>query len=453
MSAALELCPGRVLDGKYALLSALGTGAAGTVFLAEHLVVGKRVAIKVLWPHLAQRADLRALFVREARAAATIAHPNVIDVHDLGVTREGEPYMVMELLNGETLRQMLDRRGALPAGYACELIIQVLAALSAAHAHGIVHRDLKPENIFVTHSRPDRPLVKVLDFGIAKVSADVAASNTNALFGTPAYMAPEQALGELVDERADVYAAAALLYELIVGNSPFNGPNSLAVLARVVGGAYRPMQSAKPGVGSALAEAIERALAVDPDQRPQSAAAFAAAIAPFADLPASLLPSCQAAAELPAFWGSAAPIPLRPPLPGSALGLPSYDSGVIPTALAALYDPDLVDEPVRRPKAGELAFVASASKAPESDPTDPLLLLRRIPAPPVPHNWGVSESSIPDGLEDAPRLSELVQRRALTAAPSRRLVPDAPIRLHQALLVTGLGFAFGLGVALATGML
>jgi serine/threonine-protein kinase len=203
MSAAQHPHAFSVLDGKYALLRELGAGGTGTVYEAENLIVGKKVAIKVMNPGAFAEKNAHARFVTEARAAARIAHANVVDIHDLGVGKDGIPYMVMELLRGETLENLIHTNGPLAPSYACELFLQVLAGLSAAHAQGLVHCDLKPANVMVTHPRPDRPLVKVLDFGVAR-GVEAAQQVDHSVMGTPMYMAPEQVTGDPVDFRTDV---------------------------------------------------------------------------------------------------------------------------------------------------------------------------------------------------------------------------------------------------------
>src|SRR6185503_3199503 len=220
MSASLAQPETKVLDGKYALLRELGSGGAGTVYEAENLLVGKKIAIKLMNAGAFAEKDSQARFVAEARAAARISHANVVDIHDLGVSRDGVPYIVMELLRGETLEDIIDTRGALAPAYACELFLQVLAGLSAAHAQGIVHCDLKPANVLVTMPRPDRPLVKVLDFGIAR-GVEAAQQLPQVVMGTPMYMAPEQVTGAPVDFRTDVYQACAVLFAMLAGTDPF----------------------------------------------------------------------------------------------------------------------------------------------------------------------------------------------------------------------------------------
>src|SRR6187402_1246312 len=238
MSVAQNLESRQVLDGKYALLREIGSGASGKVYEAEHLVVGKFVAIKVMNREQFADPEQRVQFVSEARAAARIAHANVVDIHDLGLTPEGVPYLVMELLRGETLEDIIDSRGALPAQYACELMLQVLAALSAAHAQGFLHCDLKPANVMITHPRPDRPHVKVLDFGIARRMHEADGSSAKGSGGTPMYMSPEQARGETVDARSDIYSASAMMYAMLTGRDPFEGKTAGAVLQKVVSGDF-----------------------------------------------------------------------------------------------------------------------------------------------------------------------------------------------------------------------
>ncbi|MEZ4234330.1 MAG: serine/threonine-protein kinase, partial [Polyangiaceae bacterium] len=281
-----ELGSRSVIQGKFALLRRLGSGAAAEVFEAENLLVGKRVALKLLHADLSRRTDVRSHFVSEARAAARIAHPNVVDIHDLGTTEDGSTFMVMELLHGESLSDILASRGALSPTYACELMLQVLAGIGAAHREGIVHRDLKPANILVTHPAPDRPLVKVLDFGIAQGVNPLASlrSEGGLVFGTPLYMAPEQALGREVDGRADIYAAAVVLYEMLCGEAPYSAPDVRGLMLRVAQADWVPLSLRAPELHPTLIACIERALSQNPDDRPATAEQFARQLEPFARL-------------------------------------------------------------------------------------------------------------------------------------------------------------------------
>ena len=264
----------RVIGGKYAVGRVLGSGTQGTVYEAENLLVGRKVAVKVMSRELALSESLRHSFLTEARITARVAHPNVVDVIDLGIDREGIPFIVMELLEGETLAEILAARGPLPLPYACELMAQVLEALATAHREGIVHCDLKPSNVFVTHPRPDLPVVKVFDFGIAEGGGSPRPSGA----GTPLYMAPEQATGGALDARADVFAAGALLYEMITGEPPFPFDSLRQIVLAARGGNFEPVAARVPAVPADLSDAISRALAGDPDQRFEDADEFLAEV-------------------------------------------------------------------------------------------------------------------------------------------------------------------------------
>jgi serine/threonine protein kinase len=270
------------LDGKYALIREIGSGSAGSVHEAEHLVVGKRVAIKILHAALVKDETLRERFVGEARAAAQIDHPNIVDIYDFGVTQRGTPYIVMELLHGETLEEVIARRGSLSPAYACEIMVQVLAGLGAAHSRGIVHRDLKPANIVITYPRPDAPVVKMLDFGIA--SSVMEPRQDEGIIGTPMYMAPEQALGKEVDARADLYAAGVMLYEMLAGETPFSG-NAGEVIRRAIAGQWKPLANVNPAVPRLLTLAVNSAMATDPARRVHSAHELARQLTPYVSQP------------------------------------------------------------------------------------------------------------------------------------------------------------------------
>jgi serine/threonine-protein kinase len=207
------------------------------------LVVGKRVAVKLLHARIGEDSAARMRFVAETRAAARIGHPNVIDIHDLGVTPDGTPYVVMELLEGETLAALVQRRGPMPASEACELSLQILSGLAAAHRKGIIHGDLRPENVIVMRPRSDQVLVKLLDFGASRAlpaSAELPAR-------ARPYLSPEQLSGDAVDERSDVYATAAILHVLVRGTAPARSSVS-------------PKPRDAQGIPKPLAEIIDRAL-------------------------------------------------------------------------------------------------------------------------------------------------------------------------------------------------
>ena len=295
---------GDLLSGKYRLVRRLGAGAAAEAWEAENVLLGRTVAVKILHAHLSKDSGTRSHFLAEARAAARIAHANVVDVFDIGVSDEGMPFIVMELCDGETLSTVIDRRGHMGVSYAVELVLQVLAALHAAHGLGIVHRDLKPDNLIVVHPRPDQPVVKVLDSGIAQgVFGDTHfhGDDGGAIFGTPEYMPPEQARGESVDARADLYAAGVILYELLTGVVPFDGSSPTEIIATMLSTAPVPPSRWNAVIPAELDRIVLSALAKLPGLRPQSAAEFMALIAPF---------GTSAKPSLPAALESEAPLPL-----------------------------------------------------------------------------------------------------------------------------------------------
>jgi serine/threonine-protein kinase len=272
-----------IISGKYKLLRLLGEGAAGNVWEAENVLVGRHVAIKILHASVASRPDMQQRFLAEARLSAKLAHPNVVDVYDLGRTDEGTPYIVMELLDGETLEKMLVRRHRLPSPVACELMLQVLGTLVAAHKLDIVHRDLKPANIMLVYPRPDQPLVKVLDFGVAQgIQAEGLAPEAGLIFGTPEYMAPEQAAGAKVDARCDVYAAGAILYELLAGVPAISGETTTMVISRVLTKQPVALHRLVPDVPPDLEAVVMSTLAKSPAARPASARELSGMISRFA---------------------------------------------------------------------------------------------------------------------------------------------------------------------------
>ncbi len=250
MSAPISKSQPQILAETYALGRMLGEGHAAVVYEAEHLVVGKRVAVKLLRARVADDGA-RMRFVAETRAAARILHPNVVDIHDLGIAPDGTPYLVMELLDGETLASLAHRKGTLPVAQAVEVTLQILSGLSAAHRKGIIHGDLRPENVMLMQPRSDQVLVKLLDFGASRSLPDASSLPATAL----PYQSPEQLDGNAVDERSDVYAVAAVLNRLLRGTSP-EARNETQL----------PKQ---------LAELIERGLAKKRSERITSADEFA----------------------------------------------------------------------------------------------------------------------------------------------------------------------------------
>jgi serine/threonine-protein kinase len=214
----------------------LGEGGMGAVYLAEHVVIEKRLVLKVLAPELTRRQDLVARFLQEARSASRIGHENVIDISDFGQSSEGYVYIAMEYLEGKDLGEVVRAEGALPWPRVQSILEQICRALRAAHDKGIVHRDMKPENIFLIQREGRPEFVKILDFGIAKVMGvdpnGPRLTRTGMIFGTPEYMSPEQAEGKEADHRVDVYAVGCIAYHLMTGQTPFTAENFMALLTK-----------------------------------------------------------------------------------------------------------------------------------------------------------------------------------------------------------------------------
>ena len=257
--------------GSFRVLSLLGEGGMGRVYLAEHILIGRRAAIKVLSADIAAKEELVSRFFTEARAVNDIRHPNIVEVTDFG-TFGNQPYIVMELLDGETLEQRLLRVSTMDASSVARVVAQIAAAVGAGHDHGMVHRDLKPANIFL-RNHPDYPdFVKVLDFGIAKLMAHDRNvqhhTEMGAIIGTPAYMSPEQCLGDThLDYRSDIYSLGVVLYQMVTGRLPFTAETAGRLIMSHVQETPPPPQSINPEISSATNAIILRAMAKKPEQR------------------------------------------------------------------------------------------------------------------------------------------------------------------------------------------
>ena len=272
-----ELQPGTLVGGRFRIGELLGCGGMGAVYEAEHVELGRRVAIKTLLPEATRGENVSARLIHEARAAAAIGHPGIVDVFDL-VEHDGTTCVVMELLKGEELHDRIQARGALPIDFVVRMGREVASAIDAAHAHGIVHRDLKPRNVFIARDPRLGETFKVLDFGIAKLGEETdlrLSTKSGQVVGTPAYMAPERLKGEAgADARVDVYAIGALMYEGLTGEPPFSGATYPELVLRITTERAPPLRSLRRNVPAALAEIVERALQKDPEARQQSASAL-----------------------------------------------------------------------------------------------------------------------------------------------------------------------------------
>lgn len=271
---------GRVLKS-YQLQRLIGEGGLGVVYLAEHTELGKKVAVKLLKPEPARSQEIRTRFLQEAQLCAQIDQDNIVQVLDFGETPAGECFLVMELLAGRSLAEALARHpGPVPVAQVYHLGLQLCAGLAAAHLRGAVHRDLKPENVFLTERNGQKDFVKILDFGLARVGQGPARGLTTVgkVLGTPYYMAPEQALGDPVDGRADLYALGIILYQLTTGTLPFDGAKAGEVMFKQVNEPPPPLLSRNPALPPALVSIIERCLVKDRDKRYASALVLAQAL-------------------------------------------------------------------------------------------------------------------------------------------------------------------------------
>jgi serine/threonine-protein kinase len=273
-SEAGESLVGTVLAGRYRIERLLGSGGMGSVYRAEHVLMRKACAVKVLHREMTQVKEVVARFEREAVAAARIEHPNVAAATDFGQLENGSFYLVLEFIEGQSLSQLIASQGALKEERALLIVRQIADALAAAHGAGIVHRDLKPDNVMLVAKDGSSDFVKVLDFGIAKVKIEEpgpdqqALTRLNTVMGTPEYMAPEQARGEAVDHRADLYTVGVILYEMLAGTSPFRHEEFVVVLTKKL---TEDPPALPETVSAGTRELVSRLLQRSPEDRPQSA--------------------------------------------------------------------------------------------------------------------------------------------------------------------------------------
>ena len=286
---AIDPLIGVVISGRYQLVRRVGKGGMGVVYEADHLGLGKRVAVKLLLDKYTDDDEVVARFQREARTASAIGDDHIVEVTDAGTTDDGRSFLVMELLIGDSLAAIAEATGPMPAVRAVPIVRQVLRGLAAAHAKGIVHRDMKPENVFLLQ-KPDRPdFAKIMDFGISKFMAlsesKVRLTATGAVIGTPVYMAPEQAMGTgEIDARVDLYAVGVMLYELLAGRPPFEAPTYIALVTQHLNTPPPPLDGLRPDLPRSLVRAVHRALEKEPARRFASAGEMAAALPTDAEL-------------------------------------------------------------------------------------------------------------------------------------------------------------------------
>ncbi|HEX7704357.1 MAG TPA: serine/threonine-protein kinase, partial [Kofleriaceae bacterium] len=277
---------GREIAGRFRILSLLGEGGMGAVYRGEQISLRRAVAIKVLRPELSANQALLARFSREAEAVAKLDHPNSVKVYDFGQDADGSLFIAMELIDGKSLREVLGAAGPLPPVRAFNIVLQVAASLVDAHAVNIVHRDLKPDNVMLVDKGRQKDVVRVLDFGIAKLRDDSRATQqamTQAgdMLGTPQYMAPEQIKGEAIDGRTDIYALGCMLYEMVTARLPFEAPSIMAMLSKHLMEMPPPPSQRRPDlqISPAIDHVVMAALQKDPNARPANMEHYAEMLA------------------------------------------------------------------------------------------------------------------------------------------------------------------------------
>jgi serine/threonine-protein kinase len=334
---------GDILAGKYRVERVLGEGAMGVVVAAMHVHLGERVALKFLKAEHTANAEVVARFLREAQSAVRIKGEHVARVSDVGTLNDGAPYMVMEYLTGSDLGELVEKKGKLDVPQAVDCVIQACSALAEAHALGIVHRDLKPANLFLTTRADGSALVKVLDFGVAKLlnvdPSKPQLTANGAVIGSPVYMSPEQLLAKkTIDARSDVWQLGVILYELLTAVCPFDGRTMAEIMIAIGVHPAKPLRQVRPDVPPELEAVVMRCLEKDPDKRTPDVAALAEGLLPFATTRrahvavehiVTLLRGQHAASQLP---------PMRQKLQSGAMLMGAMES-VIPPAPGTFVPP------------------------------------------------------------------------------------------------------------------
>jgi len=379
---------GQVLNGKYRIVRRIGAGGMATVYEASHTGLGSALAVKVLLPELARVPTLADRFRREARVSATLKSPHVIQVTDVDQLADGRPYLVMELLSGQSLEQLLIETKALSRERAVDIGLQILAGLECAHALGVVHRDLKPGNVFLAQQGTE-VVAKLLDFGIAKVKASTEFQNLTRpgmVMGTPEYMAPEQAFSsDQASVQSDLYSVGVMLYEMLSGKLPAEGDLPLVVAQQILTGKVQPLHELCPGLPQGLLNLVQRALQADAAARPESAlsmrrelSTFAGALSAAGRLAGAFVPvgvgapaglTAGGTEKVPAVPGApvrAAPVPAAP-RPVAPLTAEMSHFQVVPATAGAVARAPL-PRTAEMPRAGNQGAVAPTIPTPRRPP-------------------------------------------------------------------------------------
>lgn len=415
---------GLTISGRYTIERRIGVGGMGTVYLGTHCVLGHRVAVKVLHERFARDPQLKQRFENEARTYGKLSHPNLVSLHDFGNAPDGTLYMVMEYCPGTMLSVLVRERKTLVAPLAVDVITQIAQGLTAAHNGGFVHRDLKPDNVMLMESRPGKYHVKLLDFGIAKNLDEEFPNLTQAgmVFGTPEYMSPEQARGERVDERTDVYALGTILYELLTGKPPFTGTNKMNVMHRQASEPPTP-PSTLAEVPLSLESVVLRCLEKRAEDRFPTAAALIEALEAALGIDAPSAPPLPAPREQPTktptihngqLSARFTPPPDRTPSPKHWLGVAAV-AGVFTLGLGVAMFWGGGDKP------GDAPTPSPASAGPVL-----------VPAPEAPASVATPLSAAPLSAAVASAAPKPPAKPAVAVKPAVKPAPAAPAMTQKA---------------------
>jgi len=399
-----SLSEGQVLDGKYQILEKVGHGGMGIVYRARHILMDREVALKVLHTHLIESEEFLKRFKHEAQVASKLNHPNAVMIYDFGMTAS-QPYLVMEFVQGDTLKDLLARGGALAPRDLLDIMSQVFSALEEAHRLGIVHRDLKPDNFILTKKADGSYLARVLDFGIAKLLPQTGSkeqtmmTQAGAFFGTPRYASPEQALGKDLDLRADIYALGVILYEGLSGEVPFDAPSMMELLLKHLNQSPPPIRTRHPelGISDKLEKVVQKALEKEKEQRYQTVGELAAA---FRDAVINSEAQIQSGGKGPIiFVGSLIALFLAAAV---YLLMPSKESKVEVDAVAS---------------SGEKAITAVDLVAPGAEPV--AQVAESVPSQPVVVEQESAPSTVPTAFptESAPPITEPIATQSQIPTP------------------------------------